>query len=243
MCLVGTAPSAMADLDTYSVRADLDVPGETVRQWRVFQVWMSCIAVALLLAILFRPTVPVLQRGTQEQERIMGVSKRRNFKIVGLFGLALPTLLTVWLTRRRRRGGSHPRGITIEVTADTNELRIWGRGYGERIDLYGAELKERLVDVYTGRLGAWRQRRILIRPQTIRPGQPVSVELATPAEDGDMDLGFSLQGGEGDCLELRREDFLTLRERLEAARMQQPAQEARPVNEGKAATPGDESAA
>lgn len=200
----------MSEGSTYSVQADLDVPGETVRQWRVFQVWMGCLAVAFLLSVVFRPMVPVRQRGTRAQDAIMQVSKRRRIKVVMVFGLALPTLLTVWLTRRRRRGGSHPRGITVEITDDTNELRIWGRGYGERIELEGAQLQERLVDVYSGRLGAWRQRRVLIRPSKIRPGQPVSVELATPAEASDLELGFSLQGGEGDCLELRRPDFLAL---------------------------------
>jgi hypothetical protein len=63
---------------------------------------------------------------------------------------------------------------------------------------------ERLVDIYAGRLGAWRQRRVLVRAVGRGGGE---IELATTARQGDMSEGLKAQGGEGDCVELGRPDF------------------------------------
>jgi hypothetical protein len=66
-------------------------------------------------------------------------------------------------------------------------------------------VKERLVDVYAGRLGAWRQRRLRVRSG----GR--ELELATTARAADLDEGLPVDGGEGDCVEIDREHFDVLR--------------------------------
>jgi hypothetical protein len=186
------------------VQADLDVPGETSRQARVFTVWFFCLAFAVSVAIARRPYFPPTRRATAETEEAMVAYRRERFAIAFGLGLILPGLWTWWLTHRRRRGGPHARGITVAVTAE-GELRIWGRSYGQRLHLPGATLEQFLVDVYTGRTGAWRQRRLRVRAARPISGMPSAIELATPAERSDPDL--SLVGGEGDCLELDREAF------------------------------------
>ena len=122
----------------------------------------------------------------------------------------MPGLLTWWVTHRRRRGGPHPRGIRLAVT-DDGQLLLWGRGYGQRLRLEGAQLEEFLVDVYTGRLGAWRQRRLRIRAHKLLPNMPNTLELATPVDD-DHGLDLPLIGGEGDCIELTPDDFVRVKE-------------------------------
>lgn len=195
-----------------SIVADLDVPGETRRQTTVFALWLLCGALAVGVTVMRRPTSSNPNRPVDEA--VMAVHKRERLLIGGGLGVLLPALLTWWVTHRRRRGGPHPRGITIDVT-DDGELRVWGRGYGQRIALAGAEITERLVDVYSGRLGAWRQRRLTIRAQKPIVGMPSELSLATPAEDNDQDEDLPLVGGEGDCIEVRRPDYLSV---LKAAR-------------------------
>ena len=132
-----------------------------------------------------------------------------------MLGLLLPACIT-WIVRARyRRGGGHARGIVVDVT--DGELRIWGRGYGARVRLEGADVSERLVDVYAGRLGAWRQRRLRVRAASgARAGFSSEIELATPALASDD--GLRVEGGEGDCVELSREDFVAVRDEVLAAR-------------------------
>jgi hypothetical protein len=68
-----------------------------------------------------------------------------------------------------------------------------------------SELEERLVDVYAGRLGAWRQVRLRVRAKAR------TIELAAPAEETDIARGLRLEGGEADCVELERSDYETLK--------------------------------
>jgi hypothetical protein len=71
-------------------------------------------------------------------------------------------------------------------------------------------VSERLVDVYAGRLGAWRQRRLRVRGSGPAHGAR-EIEVATLAVTGDLESGLRVDGGEGDCVELRREDFERIR--------------------------------
>jgi len=119
-----------------------------------------------------------------------------------LIGLAAPMLLTVYVTRRLRRGGPHARGIQLEITEE-GELRLWGRGYGTRLALAEARIDERLIDLYAGRLGAWRERRLVVSSGARQ------IVIGTVASEEDTEL--ALQGGEGDCIEFEREDFMRVR--------------------------------
>jgi hypothetical protein len=192
------------------VRAELDVPGETGRQARVFAIWLACLALAVALGSKVGAHIPMSEAGKPRAEQELARSRADKAKVALTVGLLLPALLTWGLTYRYRRGGGHARGIFVDVTGD-GELRLWGRGYGSRLALEGAHVTERLVDVYAGRLGAWRQRRLRVR-STFRASTGVSeIEIATPAVRGDADRGLRVDGGEGDCVEIAREDYERLR--------------------------------
>ena len=190
----------------FVAQAELDLAGETRRQVLVFVIWLGCLGAAVTVAALRRPT------GGAD---LSGFTAER-LAIAGTLGLVLPALLTWWVTHRRRRGGPHPRGITVDVTAD-GELRVWGRGYGQRLVLDGASHREQLVDMYSGRLGAWRQRRLTVVAARPTPGMPSELSLACVATDEDAALDLRLVGGEGDCLELARTDYLRLRDLVTAS--------------------------
>lgn len=193
------------------VRVDLDLPGETGRQARVFAIWIGCLALAVVIAAIVGR---VEHEGTLDPDPAeLAISRARRLKVAGLFALLLPGLLTFGLSHHYRRGGPHARGIVVDVTAD-GELRVWGRGYGARVTLAGAEVKERLVDVYAGRLGAWKQRRLVVRGATGAGAGARHIELATRAVLADLDAGLRPEGGEGDCVELAREDFEAVRARV-----------------------------
>jgi hypothetical protein len=204
-----------------SFRAELDVPGETGRQAKIFAIWAACLALAVLLGALVGAHVPIDAEGS-EFARVEFARARADRAQVGvLVGLVLPALLTWGLHARHRRGGAHARGIVVDVTED-GELRIWGRGYGSRVALAGAAVSERLVDVYGGRLGAWRQRRLRVRGASAgRAAQ--EIELATLAVQSDLDSALRVEGGEGDCVELRREDFDQIRALVTEATSGRPA--------------------
>ncbi|MEP7126958.1 MAG: hypothetical protein ABJE95_38860 [Byssovorax sp.] len=184
------------------VTATLDLPGETGRQARIFAAWAACLALAVIVGSILRART----------EDDLSRARADKAKAAIAIGLALPALLTWGLNRSYRRGGRHARGITVDVTAD-GELRVWGRGYGARVALEGAQIHERLVDVYAGRLGAWRQRRLRVRAGSVAAvarGGSREIELATTATVGDVEL--AVEGGEGDCIEIDRDDFDRIRE-------------------------------
>lgn len=186
------------------VRATLDLPGETGRQARIFAAWAVCLALAVIVGSILRA----------RSEDDLSRARADKAKAAIVIGLMLPALLTWGLNRSYRRGGRHARGITVDVTAD-GELRLWGRGYGARVALEGALLHERLVDVYAGRLGAWRQRRLRVRVGSVAAaarGGSREIELATTATARDLDEALTVEGGEGDCVEIDREDFDRIRE-------------------------------
>lgn len=192
------------------VRAELDVPGETGRQARIFVIWLFCLMLAVIGGSRVGAHIPMSAAGTERAERELARSRADKAKIAIAVGLVLPILLTLALNHRYRRGGGHARGIIADVTGG-GELRVWGRGYGSRLALSGADVTERLVDVYAGRLGAWRQRRLRVR-SAFRAATGVSeIEVATPAMTTDVDGSLRVEGGEGDCVELGREDYEKLR--------------------------------
>lgn len=205
-----------SDALVLEARADLDLPGETARQTKIFAVWVLCLLLALILSSV------AASRAGEEGSRAYRteaelVEKRAARARVGLpVGLLLPALLSWIIHVRHRRGGGHARGIYVDVTKG-GELRIWGRGYGARVAIEGGDVAERLVDVYAGRLGAWRQRRLKVRMRKAARGTTLEIEIATPATRADTELGLRVEGGEGDCVELVREDFLRIREAVLAA--------------------------
>lgn len=185
------------------VQASVDLPGETGRQARIFAAWALCLALAVIIGSVLRA----------RSEDDLSRARADKAKAAILIGLALPALLTWGLNRSYRRGGRHARGITVDVTAD-GELRLWGRGYGARVVLDGAQLHERLVDVYAGRLGAWRQRRLRVRAGSVAAaarGGSREIEIATTATASDLDEPLPVEGGEGDCVEIDRDDFDRIR--------------------------------
>jgi hypothetical protein len=199
----------------FTAPADLDLPGETGRQARIFAVWLVCLAIAVMVGSAVGAHRALSDEGSQRAARELSRARIAKAKVALVLGLALPGLLTLILDARYRRGGAHARGIVVDVTAG-GELRIWGRGYGTRVVLAGAHVRERLVDVYAGRLGAWRQRRLRVRSAARAGGR--EIELAAPARAADMNEGLRVEGGEGDCVEIGREAFDRLREHvLEAA--------------------------
>jgi hypothetical protein len=190
-------------------QAALDPPAETKRQFLTLLIWAFFLAAAVVTAAAVGThmgggvdPVTVDPRGDGPREELQR-SHLARLKVALLVGLASPALCALWLRRRYRRNGAYPRGITVELTDE--ELRLWGRGYGSRVPLQGAVLEERLVDVYAGRLGAWRQVRMRVRTKARQ------IELAAQAEERDGGRGLRLDGGEGDCVELDREDYDALR--------------------------------
>ena len=189
-----SAPSEEALVE---VAASLDLPGETGRQARIFAAWAICLALAVIVGSIVRA----------RSEGDLSRARADKARVAIVLGLALPALLTLGLNRSYRRGGRHARGITVDVTGD-GELRVWGRGYGARVVLPGSLVQERLVDVYAGRLGAWRQRRLRVRAGSVMAaarGGSREIELATTATARDLDEGLSVEGGEGDCVEIDRD--------------------------------------
>jgi hypothetical protein len=209
----GAPPPVGEDADERSqieLVADLDPPGETGRQTKIFATWLLCLLLAVIVASAVGAHLSLDDDGTARARAELARSRAAKTRVALILGLLVPTLITLAVNRRYRRGGGHARGIQIDVT-EAGELRIWGRGYGSRVHLAGAEIGERLVDIYAGRLGAWRQRRLRVRGTTSLRGGAREIELATVAVEADLAEGLPLEGGEGDCVELGREDFERLR--------------------------------
>jgi hypothetical protein len=188
--------------EVVSVRAALDVPGETRRQAIVFAIWAFFLGVAVVVGASVGTHIPAYVSDPDAQAEELARSRLARAKVALVFGLLCPGLLTYVVRRRRRRGGAHARGIRVEVTEE-GELRLWGRGYGSRVALRGAKVDETLVDLYAGRLGAWRERRMTVSSGARR------IQLGTPAAE--EDAGLPLLGGEGDCIEVDRADYFALR--------------------------------
>ena len=144
-----------------SIRASLDVPGETRRQATVFAIWFLFLLVAVFAASVVGTHIPAYVSDVEAQEQELSRSRAARAKVALLVGLVCPSILTLYVSRRRRRGGQHARGIRLEITRE-GELRLWGRGYGTRLPLAQARIRERVVDLYAGRLGAWRERRLSV---------------------------------------------------------------------------------
>ncbi len=215
-----TGPSEGLDAILIEARGDLDLPGETGRQTKIFVAWFGCLVLALILSSIAASRVGHDDDGVARMFRTEAeLAEKRAARVrIGLpVGLLLPAILTWIIHFRHRRGGGHARGIYVDVTHG-GEFRIWGRGYGSRVTIRGAQVQERLVDVYAGRLGAWRQRRLKVLAAKAVQGSLSEIEIATPAIQSDLDLGLRAEGGEGDCVELSREDFLRLRDSVFAAK-------------------------
>ncbi len=195
--------------------AALDPPGETKRQIWTFGIWVFFLGAAVVAAVEVGTHAPAsldpmnLDPSSQELETELHRSKIARLEVAVLLGLLAPALCAFALTRRHRRDGAHPRGITVELTE--TELRVWGRGYGSRVAVAGASIEERLVDVYAGRLGAWRQIRLRVRTRHH------TIELAAPAVGADART-LQVEGGEGDCIEVARADYDALKRELETRR-------------------------
>jgi hypothetical protein len=190
-----------------SVRASLDVPGETRRQATVLGIWLFCLAAAVAVGSSVGTHIPASVDDEETQEQELHRSRWARAEVALVLGLLFPLAATWFVTWRRRRGGPHARGIRVEVTR-RGELRLWGRGYGTRVPLERARVEERLVDLYAGRLGAWRERRLVVSAG----GRVIAV--GTPATEDDVDL--PAQGGEGDCVELERAEYVRLRDAIAA---------------------------
>ncbi len=199
-----------SDAPVISIRACLDVPGETRRQAIVFAIWFLSLAAAVFVGSAVGTHIPAYVSDPEEQEQELSRSRVARAKAALVIGLLCPSLLTFYVGRRRRRGGPHARGIRLEVTPD-GELRLWGRGYGTRLPLADARVQEQLVDLYAGRLGAWRERRLSVSSGSRE------IEIGTQATEEDRDL--PLVGGEGDCVEFDREDYLRLRASITGGRV------------------------
>ncbi len=198
-----------SDAAVISIRATLDVPGETRRQAVVFAIWFLSLAAAVFIGSAVGTHIPAYVSDPDEQEQELSRSKIARAKVALVVGLLCPAILTMYVRRRRRRGGPHARGIHLEITQE-GELRLWGRGYGTRLVLADARIDERLVDLYAGRLGAGRERRLSVS------NGAREIEIGTLATDEDQNL--PLVGGEGDCVEFDREDYLRLRASITGGR-------------------------
>ncbi|MBK8251232.1 MAG: hypothetical protein IPK82_01005 [Polyangiaceae bacterium] len=205
-----STPSPPAsDAIVVEVRADLDLPGETGRQSKIFAVWVSCLFLAVVLS-----SIAASRAGDSSNDRIRTDAELAQKRVararVGIpVGFFLPAVWSYLIHLRHRRGGGHARGIFIDVTHG-GELRIWGRGYGSRVAI--DEVDERFVDVYTGRLGAWRQLRLRVRAKSSARGTVNELEIATQALKSDLERDLRAEGGEGDCIELTREDYFRIRD-------------------------------
>ena len=127
----------------------------------MFAIWLLCLLAAVALGSAVGTHIPFDVSDVETQNEELSRSRWARAEVALGLGLVAPALLTIYVTRRRRRGGPHARGIRLEITEE-GELRLWGRGYGTRLALAEARVDERLVDLYAGRLGAWRERRLVV---------------------------------------------------------------------------------
>src|SRR5579859_1903325 len=114
--------------------AALDPPGETRRQVISFGIWVGFLLVAVVTAASTgrrAAAVAPLDSGEGEVQAAAPPARRGRLEIALLLGILAPAATVYVWSRRYRRNGAHPRGITVELTE--GELRVWGRGYGTRV--------------------------------------------------------------------------------------------------------------
>jgi hypothetical protein len=170
-----------------------DPPAETRRMALIF---LACVVFSVFGLVL--ASRAHTEQGTQR-------TKDKLFAAAIALSGALTTMGVV--SRRYRPGGGHARAIVLELTSE--ELRIWGAGYGSRIAYRdAARIRVRMVDTYLGRLGAMRQLRVALE------GSGRTIEVATEAMMEDRARGLKPEGGEGDCVLLDRDDFEAFEEDL-----------------------------
>src|SRR5580704_8675032 len=77
-----------------SVHAELDLPGETGRQARIFAAWFVCLALAVAAGSAVGAHVAAVDEGSPRAERELSRSRGAKAKVALVLGLALPGLLT-----------------------------------------------------------------------------------------------------------------------------------------------------
>src|SRR5437763_1551099 len=101
-----------ADDIVLEVRGDLDLPGETARQTKIFAAWITCLLLAIVVSSIAasRAGDP---GGTGLRYTDEELAAKRAARVrVGLpIGLLLPAAITWIVHHRHRRGGGHARGI------------------------------------------------------------------------------------------------------------------------------------
>jgi hypothetical protein len=187
-------PLPGSDEPVISIRASLDVPGETRRQATVFAIWFLFLLAAVFAASVVGTHIPAYVSDVEAQEQELSRSRAARAKVALLVGLVCPSILTLYVSRRRRRGGRHARGIRLEITRE-GELRMWGRGYGTRLPLAQAHIRERVVDLYAGRLER--------RERRLGPSGSRNRSRTRAADDEDEEPPL----GERGTAELDRADF------------------------------------
>src|SRR4051812_8149842 len=106
--------SKSADDPVFEAPAELDLPGETGRQARIFATWFFCLALAVIVGSSVGAHIALSDEGSLRAEREMSRARAAKAKVALVLGLALPALLTVVLNARYRRRGAHARGIVVD---------------------------------------------------------------------------------------------------------------------------------
>ncbi|MCC7536974.1 MAG: hypothetical protein IT379_12210 [Deltaproteobacteria bacterium] len=174
----------MSDVLRFAVL--FDSAAETKRAARSLFGWTACGIAAILLAARF--------------------FEHKLWIALGV-GLALPLVWSFLRNARFARGGGWARGIQLEL--DDRELRLWGRGYGTRVSLEDARLGRRFVICYLGRLGFYRQVRLVIAS----PRATIELAAATRPDERDREDFVTT---EEQAVELEREELERLARVLEA---------------------------
>lgn len=163
-----------------------DSAAETKRAARSLVGWTGCGIVAILLAATFFEHKVWIAFGV---------------------GLLLPLLWGFARNARFGRGGGWARGIQLEL--DHTELRLWGRGYGSRVELDSARVSRRYVVCYLGRLGFYRQVRLVVES----PRATIELAAATRPDEREREVFVTT---EEQAVELDREELERLATALES---------------------------
>src|SRR5262245_18579406 len=94
------------DEPVFEAQAELDLPGETGRQARIFAVWAVCLLLAVVVSASVGAHVSFEDEGSLRAERELRRSRVAKAKVAFVLGLVVPVLLTLGLDARyKRRGG------------------------------------------------------------------------------------------------------------------------------------------